>query len=292
MPASTSVCRLTAKLWHPTGAELGESPRWSQAQQRVHWIDINAGVCWSADIDGAHVAKLTLGAPLGAIAIGADTLAYAVGAKWQSLKNGAEKPMPWSASPAQGMRYNDCAVDALGRIWSATMRCDEVLDGLPQGCLYLCSRDASQQKIAGLLAGNALGWTPDGKHLYLVDSGSNRVLKMPFDLGNAHVGPQTCWLQCDEGLADGLAVDSQGGVWLALWGLGQVRRYSPEGRLDWIVDVPTPQVTALCFAGEDMRTVIITSAAMGLNRQTHNQAGHTYTVHSPVPGLEMALWNF
>ncbi len=282
---------LTAELWHATGADLGESPRWDSMRKKVFWIDINAGVLWSAALDGIAATSLQLGAPLGAIAIGVDAVVFAVGAQWHTLQNGVVTTQSWGTLPALEMRFNDCAIDAAGCLWSATMRCDEVLDGKPLGAVYQCSKTGVKQKMKGLLAGNAMGWSPDGRHLYLVDSGANAVLKIPFDSHAAQLGTPVCWLQCSEGLADGLAVDSEGGVWLALWGLGEVRRYDAQSQLSWIVKVPTPQVTALCFAGDDLRTVIITTAAMGMAAQPNATAGNTYIVRSPVAGQTVTLWN-
>lgn len=282
---------LSAQLWHATGADLGESPRWDSIRKQVFWIDINAGVLWSAALNGIAATSLQLKAPLGAIAVGVDVVAFAVGAQWYTLQNDVVTTQSWGTLPAQGMRFNDCAVDAAGCLWSATMRSDEVLDGTPLGAVYQCSKSGVKKKMTGLQAGNAMGWSPDGSHLYLVDSGANAVLKIPFDSHAAQLGTPVSWLQCSEGLADGLAVDSEGGVWLALWGLGQVRRYDAQAQLSWIVEVPTPQVTALCFAGDDLRTVIITTAAMGLPSQPGSSAGNTYMVRSPVAGQTVALWN-
>lgn len=280
-----------AQLWHATGADLGESPRWDWVRKKVFWIDITAGVLWTAELDGTAAAPLQLTAPLGAIAVGVDAVAFAIGAHWHTFRNGVASTQPWATLPALGMRFNDCAIDAAGCLWSATMRCDEVLDGTPLGAVYQCSRTGVKQKMSGLLAGNALGWSPDGTHLYLVDSGTNAVLKIPFDIKTAQLGTPVCWLQCTEGLADGLAVDSEGGVWLALWGLGEVRRYNAQCQLSWIVKVPTPQVTALCFAGDDLRTVIITTAATGMAAQPNTSAGDTYFVRSPVAGQTPVMWN-
>lgn len=282
---------LVAQLWHATGAALGESPRWDRVRKQVFWIDINAGVLWSAALNGTAATSLQLAAPLGAIAVGVDAMAYAVGAHWHTLRNGVASTEPWATLPALEIRFNDCAVDATGRLWSATMRCDEVLDGVPMGSVYQCSATGVTQKMKGVLAGNAIDWSPDGRHLYLVDSGANAVLKIPFDRQTAQLGTPVCWLQCSEGLADGLAVDSEGGVWLALWGLGEVRRYNVQCQLSWIVKVPTPQVTALCFAGDDLRTAIITTAAMGMAAKPNAAAGHTYMVRSPVAGQTPSLWD-
>lgn len=285
------VPHIPAVPWHATAAQLGESPRWDPVRKKVHWIDISAGLMWTASLNGEKFESRFLGKPLGAIAPGSTALAFSLGASWWSLRNDVDEPHCWGQLSTKTTRFNDCAVDAKGRLWSATMRADDVLYGVPSASLYQCAPDALVPKMHGLRAGNAMAWSPDNRYLYLVDSGANCVLRVPFDVEQGLLGASHCWLNCSAGMADGLAVDSEGGIWLAVWGTGQVRRYSATGRLEWVVDVPTPQVTAMCFAGHDMRSLIITTAAMGLLPQLHPLAGHTFIARSPIAGQPVVLWD-
>lgn len=298
MPSQTTVFRTQAVLWHATGARLGESPRWNPWTKQVHWIDIDAGNLWTAELDGGQAHCRFLGAPLGAIALGRRSMAFAVGGQWWRLTSEDAVHGPWTQLEHSLLRFNDCGVDVQGKLWSASMRRDEVLTGAPLGGLYDCSSTPPVERLSGLAAGNAIAWSPDDCSMYVVDSGPNHVLKIPFNPRGGPTGAPAVWLQCSDaagdsaggGLADGMAVDSQGGVWLALWGSGEVRRFGAEGVLTAVIKVPTPQVTALCFAGENLQTLIITTAATGLENSGDALAGHTFAAPSPVPGLRLHSW--
>jgi len=89
----------------------------------------------------------------------------------------------------------------------------------------------------------------------------------------------------DVGEPDGIAVDSEGFIWVALWGGGAVRRYSPEGRLDGVVELPVPRVTACAFGGERLTTLYITTSRVDTDTTRHPRAGALFAVDVGVPGL-------
>jgi sugar lactone lactonase YvrE len=139
----------------------------------------------------------------------------------------------------------------------------------------------------GLVAGNGIAWSPDDSVFYLVDSGPNVVLRWKFDLEDGLVGEPEVWLRPAHGLADGLAVDTEGGVWLALWGTGRVNRYAADGAITHSIEVPNDQVTAVAFAGPALTTLVITTAAMGLDAEKHPHAGALFATEAPVAGLTL-----
>jgi sugar lactone lactonase YvrE len=124
---------------------------------------------------------------------------------------------------------------------------------------------------------NGLDWSPDAALMYYVDSESYRVDVFDYDLASGSISGRRPFVSVDrtDGTPDGLAVDDEGCVWLALWGGRAVRRYEPDGTLDRVVDVPAENVTACCFGGEDRRSLSITTAAAD---------GSVFVTDAGVPG--------
>jgi sugar lactone lactonase YvrE len=146
--------------------------------------------------------------------------------------------------------------------------------------------------LAGLVAGNGIGWSPDGRSMYLVDSGPGVVLRSRYAPGAGPVGGWSRWLSVDAGMPDGLAVDAEGGVWVAVWGAGEVVRFAPDGTPTHRLRSPTPSVTAVCFAGPALDLLVVTTSSQGVPVQADPLAGLLYGAPAPVPGApaSRATW--
>lgn len=268
-------------------ASLGESPRWDGRAGLVRWLDIDAGIVLSVPLSGGPESELSVGAPCGALVLHEDGgIVVSRGDAW--LRPGTRRS---AGIGRPTMRFNDAGVDSTGTIWSATMRSDEVLTPPAQGALYRVSSPI-EESIPGLIAGNGIAWSPDERVMYVVDSGTNTVMRVPFDAGSPELGNPEPWLTLSEGIADGIAVDIEGGVWVAQWGTGSVRRYADDGRLTYVLSVPTAQVTALSFAGGSLNHLVITSASMGTEIAQDPLAGALFVAEAPVAGLPLhrAVW--
>jgi sugar lactone lactonase YvrE len=114
----------------------------------------------------------------------------------------------------------------------------------------------------GLTISNGIGWAPDGSTAYYVDSGTQRI-----DVCTADLSERRAFVTIAEstGTPDGLTVDAEGGVWVAIWGGSAVHRYSPDGELDQVVTLPVAQVSSCAFGGDDLGTLYITTSAEGLS---------------------------
>ena len=123
--------------------------------------------------------------------------------------------------------------------------------------------------------------------MYVANSGQNQLLRIPFDPVSAALRVPDIWLDAAGEDVDGITVDSAGGVWVAVWGAGEIRRYNAEADLVAVIDVPASQVTAACFVGHHLRTVIITTAARD---QPTGPAWSLLRATVPIPGRPATLW--
>jgi sugar lactone lactonase YvrE len=157
------------------------------------------------------------------------------------------------------MRSNDGACDAAGRFWIGTMG----LDSTPgAGALY--RYDGKLQRVLdGVTLSNGIGWTGDDTRMYYIDSPVYRVDVFDFDLASGYLDERRPFVSIDknDGIPDGLTVDDERGVWVALYGGGCVHRYDERGRLDAVLEVPAENVTSCCFGGDDGRSLFVTTAA-------------------------------
>jgi sugar lactone lactonase YvrE len=119
--------------------------------------------------------------------------------------------------------------------------------------------------LAGLTVSNGLDWSPDATRLYHVDSVTQRIDALAFDVDRGRLGARRPFAAIDpaDGLPDGLCVDAEGGVWVALFGGGAIRRHEPDGRLSAHVPLPVSHPTSLAFGGADLRDLYVTSARGG-----------------------------
>ena len=188
------------------------------------------------------------------------------------------------AQPEAGrtdVRMNDGACDAVGRFWAGTMAYDERPGA---GALYRLELDGRcTTMLTGLTISNGIGWSPDGTTMYLADSGTARVDAFDFDPTSGDLGRRRTIITIDEpGVApDGLTVDEDGGIWVALWDGGAVRRYAPDGTLLTEVELPVDRPTSCAFGGPDRSTLYVTTARHGLDEGAltrQPEAGHVFRI--------------
>lgn len=275
---------------------LGEGPYYDDRDGRTYWVDsLGAKVLWrGADGQagefpaGAHVGAAVPCRSGGAVlCLPAGPVLRAADGMRTPLGTFAEADAAASAPPgAQLLRANDAKADPAGRLWLGTMPYDERPG---QAALYRLDPDSSRpvRVRGGVGISNGLGWSPDGTYMYYVDSLTRRVDRYEYDLARGEIGPRRVFAEIAGGYPDGLCVDADGGVWVAIWGGAEVRRYAPDGSNDRTVTLPTPQVTSCAFAGPLLDRLVITTAAR--RRPDDPYAGITY-VHEPddVCGLPVA----
>jgi sugar lactone lactonase YvrE len=177
---------------------------------------------------------------------------------------------------------NDGGCDPAGAFWCGSM----AIDSAPgRGALYRLAPDGSvATMLTGVTVSNGLCWSPDGSRAYYVDSDTGRIDVLTVDLAVPDVTGRERFVDVG-GTPDGLTVDAEGGVWVALWAGSAVHRYTPDGALDTVVRVPTTHPTACAFAGPELDELWITSSERGAG-VSDGRAGALYRCLPGVRGLE------
>ncbi len=263
-------------------ATLGEGPTWDAAAGRLLWIDILGSRVNTYDpVSGRRTSRTTdqhVGAAKPRVG----------GGLVLNLRDGVglldpDDTFRWlHHEPVAGRRANDAAVAADGSLWAGTMRYDEAPGG---GTLSRITGDGTADVVLDDVAvSNGTGWSPDGRLMYYIDSPTRRVDVFDFADGRPLNRRPLVQIEEDAGFPDGLTVDADGCVWVALWDGGAVRRYTPAGELERVIDLPTPRVTACAFGGADLTDLYITTARVGLSAP-HPVAGSLLVVPGAGKGL-------
>lgn len=260
------VRELEAELVVDAGADLGEGPVWHDGH--VYWIDIMGERVHRYDPASGQDESCAVGQPVGALvprASGGFVLAVRDGfAVLPSFGAEPELLVPVEREVVEN-RMNDGKCDPEGRFWASTMAF-EATEGA--GTLYRLDPDLSvEAKRSDLTIGNGLDWTEDGRTMYFIDSMTGGVDAFDFDVqaGEMSNRRRAVEIPSDDGMPDGMTLDADGYLWVALWGGSAVRRYAPNGDVDTVVQLPVAQVTACTFGGADLDELYITTAAQGLS---------------------------
>ncbi|MBO8185619.1 SMP-30/gluconolactonase/LRE family protein [Streptomyces spirodelae] len=264
-------------------AELGEGPTWDTAAGRLIWVDILASRVHTFGPSTGHRTLMSTEQHVGA------AKPRAGGGVVVNLRDGvglydADGRFSWlRRDPVPGRRGNDAAVAPDGALWAGTVRYDEAAGG---GDLVRYAPDGTATTVLDdVTVSNGTGWSPDGTLMYYVDTPTRRIDVFDVrDDGSATGRRPLARIDEGAGFPDGLTVDADGCVWVALWDGGAVRRYTPEGALDRVVTLPVRRPTACAFGGTGLRDLYITSARVGLPAPSP-QDGSLLVLPEAGPGL-------
>ena len=270
--------------------ELGEGGRWVDG--RLLLTNILQGELFEDDPSRQELRRiLKLDIPLGAVAPveGFDDVWIAAAGDGIAFLHASGR-IDWlenvEAGNAAPARMNDGTADPAGRFWAGSMAYDNTPGA---GSLYRVDPGGSVTRVLdGLTITNGPAFSADGRTMYVVDSASGFVDRYTVEPdGSVHDAHPFLRLAGGRGVPDGLTVDSQGNVWIALWGGACVNRYLPDGTLDRSIELPADQATSVCLGGEDGRNLFITTAHLGLSRNGEENSHHgaLFEIAVDVPGV-------
>lgn len=262
---------------------LGEGAVWDPRNASVVWVDLLVGRIHVLDPSSSHasddVRTVDVGRPV--------SKALPEGDGWLVVAElGLERrDRDWRLlssrdllDPADGLRMNDAALDGHGRCYLGTLAYD---DSPGRASLYRWDPDGSVTELRSRLGiANGLGWSPDGRRLYHVDSLARAVTSWSLDAAGGIDDGMLLYEHPGPGLPDGLAVDATGCLWVAVWDGGCVLRLSPTGQVLQEVAIPAARPTSLCFGGPDLATAFVTSA-----QDDQGRGGELFCFRPETPGL-------
>lgn len=291
-------------------SELGESPFWHPDEQLLYWVDIAGKKIHRSNVFMGTVESWAMAAPHdlepGCIAparSGGLVIALRDGIYRARTWGGALEKLAEAAHDPRTTRFNDGKCDPLGHFWAGTIY--EPRDAREAALYCLDCRvghTPALVRMAGdATVGNGLAWSPDSQTLYWADTTGHVIHAWDWDSAGNTLARQRVFRQFPSkppgwqagmpgygGRPDGAAVDSQGNYWVAMYEGGRVLKLSPGGEL--LADIPTPVVcpTMVCFGGDDLQTLYLTTARHGrpaAELEVLPQSGCVFSMRVDVPGL-------
>jgi sugar lactone lactonase YvrE len=262
----------------------GEGAVWSERWGGLRWVDMLAGDVLSLATDGTierrHVS--TIAATVRPRRQGGTVFGVERGFALEDVRGViAHLDELWTDD---SVRMNEGGCDPDGRFYCGSMAYDQ----RPYAAsLYRLDPDLSVSVVLeGVTVSNGLEWSPDGSRAYYNDTATHRIDVFDYDSESGLTGRRPfADLSAEVKRPDGLTVDGQGGVWVALSNGGAVRRYTPDGALDEVVEVPARKVTACTFGGPDLNELFITTSREGLEPSEDPLAGSLFRVAAGVSGM-------
>jgi len=282
---------------------VGECPVWVGEENALYWVDIPAGGLqrWSADT--GQVSAWKTPEMLACIARHAD------GSWVAGMESGFFQLRPHNdgsldSEPLAGidhsrpdMRLNDGRCDRQGRFWAGSMVLD-MGDNAAEGRLYRYSagqRGPVDAQLSGLIVPNGLGFSPDGRTMYLSDShpAVQQIWAFDYDIDSGTPSNRRLFVDMNHyaGRPDGAAVDAEGGYWICANDAGLIHRFTPDGRLDRSLAVPVKKPSMCAFGGSRLDTLFVTSIRPADDHDDQSLAGGVFALNPGVKGLPEPLFN-
>ncbi len=282
-------------------ADLGEGPAWDSVRNLLYWVDIRAGHLHVYDPQSGADTTYALGQPLGCVA------PTKSGPLICGLKDGLALVECGSSTSAHltfisrpeahlpGNRFNDGKCGPDGRFLAGTMDNAEV-DA--SGSLYSLSPGGTLKTLlTGLRISNGLAWSADYRTLYFIDTPTRKVLAYDYDLQTGAIAHPRVALTVPEefGWPDGMTSDTQGRLWIGLWGGAQITVWdAAQGQLVERIPIPAKNVTSCAFGGSQRNQLYVTSARKGLDAAdltAYPASGGLFRLETDVEGLPTFQFN-
>ncbi|MEZ5825661.1 MAG: SMP-30/gluconolactonase/LRE family protein [Geminicoccaceae bacterium] len=280
----------------PQGDWCGEGATWSADEGAVYWTDINRFLVHRHHLRSGDTRSWFFDQPVVALSLTTDPdrMLVALGSKlicwWPKTDRRQDQGFVLDDFPKA--RLNDGRSDPNGTFWIGSMgnnvaddgEDQELVDGL--GRFFSVRRDGGvRQWRDGIGITNTLCWSPDGRLFYTGDTLANEIRVYDVDPATGDIsGERTHFRGFDRGLPDGSAIDVDGYLWNCRFGGGCIVRVAPDGSIDRVIDMPVRNITTCAFAGDDLSTLLVTTASMG-RAPGDRLAGGLFAIETNTRGL-------
>ncbi|MGL1922529.1 MAG: SMP-30/gluconolactonase/LRE family protein [Hyphomicrobiales bacterium] len=267
---------------------LGESPVWIAEENAIYWVDLTNGYvnCYKNQKHQRFIVE----DPITGFSLhkeGGFICATNSGFSHLKIEGSTAKQIlidPIFEHKAD-FRMNDCALDRQGRFWAGSLQIDNQ-QGIGNGKIYCLENNNSESFLDGLVTQNGLAWSPSGDIMYVSDSHPTKAKIWQYDFCVEQGIPTNKRLfatqAITDGRPDGATVDTDGCYWIAASDSGKILRLTPSGSIDAIIEVPTRNVTNICFGGSDLKSLYITSQ---IYKFPNDEAGNLFVVDTPWQGI-------
>ena len=237
----------------------GESPMWEAETQRLLYVDSDRTFVYAADQEG-KVSVLSDDIQVSSVVFAQDGYVLLGDGVWKMDRAG-KKQQILSEYDGEKLFFNDCIAGPDGSIYAGSYYWNE--NGMAKaGNLYRLTKDKAPVVLdTGIELSNGLGFSPDNDTLYYSDSAKKCIYKYDFDAETGSVSNKSIFARSENGIPDGLTVDSEGYVWCAMWYDGTVYRFDPDGKVERILEFPVKQVASVMFGGKDLSTLYVSTAS-------------------------------
>ena len=257
-----------------TKDRLGEGPLWDPLEGVLYWVDSLGRVIHRYDPATGEVRHWGLPGEIGSLALraaGGAVLALDSGFHTFDFATGAATPIADPERDQPLTRFNDGKVDRQGRFLAGTM--GRQIRDRPLGSLYRLDTDLSVERLEGdVIVSNGPCFSPDGRTFYFADSPRRAISAYDYDPATGAIANKRTLIDTVplDSAPDGATVDSEGYIWTALVGSGQIGRFAPDGRLDRLIEMPPTMPSSVMFGGAELDVLYVTSISDSGARKAEN----------------------
>lgn len=276
-----------------TDALLGEGPIWSVDKKILYWIDILKRELHVFDPSNKTNKTYSLQQAITSVALrqkGSLLVTLKKQIAYFDPETKTMTPICDAEESKPNNRFNDAKCDRRGRFWAGTMNEKNMKE--MTGALYRFDPDGKLTcHQENLSLSNGMGWSPDNRLFYLVESFKYAIFVYDFDIEKGTLSSKRQFASIDEtsgGCPDGLTVDSQGYVWNAQPGLGRIVRYHPSGKIDEVIEMPVLRPSSCIFGGEHLDTLFIPTARELMTEEQLKKyplSGSLFAIKTGIKGI-------
>ncbi|MCI2256458.1 SMP-30/gluconolactonase/LRE family protein [Domibacillus sp. PGB-M46] len=273
------------------GAALLEGPFWDEGQICLFCVDILNNKLIAYDVEKQSIEEVILETNITSVILDQNhSIFLSLRDKWGLFDKAGKfvKPLVYLENMKPSMRFNDGKVDPYGRFWLGTMSED---DNRGEASLYLIDHNGKvTESKKGITISNGLAWNKEGTMIYTIDTPSKKIMSYPFsEKTEVLKGGEVVFDFTDTiGSPDGMTIDENDHLWVALWGGGRVVCIDPqEKKVVDQISLPVTNVTSCTFGDHDFKTLYITTASEGLSEEQHKReplAGSLFSYRLNVAG--------
>jgi sugar lactone lactonase YvrE len=250
---------------------LGEGPVWDAKEEMIYWVDIERHEIHACGSNGQDHRVINTGESIGAVALhskGKLLAALQHGFAFIDLTDNSKEWIGNTVEEVPGNRFNDGKCDPSGRFWAGTINRQGAKGA---GNLYALETEGNVNlKLKGVSVSNGMAWSPDGNYFYFIDTATREVSGFDFNPVSGDISNQRTVVHIPPGMGkpDGMTIDTEGMLWVALWDGWSISRWDPfTGALLCRIMLPVARITSCTFGGKDLRDIYVTSASLGLTDQ-------------------------